>query len=216
LGWPPFEGTLEGRIPAAHYADSVLAFEGGLQMRLFGGRVDVSNLVMERPFAVAPTLAADVGIQDIDLEPLTEAFGFGTITGRLDGRIADLRLVNWSPVAFDARLQTDDDWDGRRRISQRAVRDISSVGGSGLIAGLQHRMLALFSDFGYRRIALGCRLHDNICRMDGLDSAGDGYTIVEGAGIPRIEVVGFRRRVDWPTLVARLEAATEGQSPVVE
>ena len=28
-------------------------------------------------------------------------------------------------------------------------------------------------------------------------------------------VVGFQREVDWPTLVARLEAATSGQAPIV-
>ena len=39
---------------------------------------------------------------------------------------------------------------------------------------------------------------------------------VEGAGLPRIQVVGFRRRVDWPTLVSRLRAATAGQAPVIE
>ena len=66
------------------------------------------------------------------------------------------------------------------------------------------------------RIGLACRLRDNVCAMDGVGSAGDGYTIVEGSGLPRIQVVGFRRRVDWPTLVARLVAATEGQAPVVQ
>jgi hypothetical protein len=29
-------------------------------------------------------------------------------------------------------------------------------------------------------------------------------------------VVGFRRQVDWPTLVARLEAATQGQAPIIK
>ena len=52
--------------------------------------------------------------------------------------------------------------------------------------------------------------------MAGIGSAGDGYIIVEGAGLPRIQVVGFRRRVDWPTLVSRLQAATNGQAPVIQ
>jgi hypothetical protein len=45
---------------------------------------------------------------------------------------------------------------------------------------------------------------------------GDGYIIVAGAGLPRIQVVGFRRRVDWPTLVSRLQAATQGQAPIIQ
>ena len=84
------------------------------------------------------------------------------------------------------------------------------------MGGLQAQALRLFDEFRYARLGLGCRLRNNVCTMSGVDSAGDGYTIVEGAGLPRIQVVGFRRRVDWPTLVARLEAATEGQTPVIE
>ncbi len=217
LGWPAFEGSISGRIPAARYQDNVLTLDGGLTMELFGGSVALSSLEMERPFGVAPTLSADVVIEDIDLEPLTAALGFGTITGRLDGRISGLRMVDWSPVAFDARLQSDPEYKGRRRISQRAVEDISKVGGGGgLMGGLQAQALRLFDDFRYARLGLACRLRDNVCQMDGVDSAGDGYTIVQGAGLPRIQVVGFRRRVDWPTLVERLKAATEGQSPVIQ
>ena len=216
LGWPPFTGHIGGRIPSARYEDNRLVLDGGLAMDVFGGRVALSSLEMERPFGVAPTLSADVVIEDIDMQPMTAAFGFGSISGRLDGRIAGLRMVDWSPVAFDARLATDEAWKGRRRISQRAVEDISKVGGAGLVAGLQTQVLKLFDDFGYARIGLACRLRDNVCSMDGVGSAGDGYTIVEGSGLPRIQVVGFRRQVDWPTLVDRLEAATEGQAPVIQ
>ncbi len=216
LGWPPFTGTISGRIPTARYRNNLVDFDGGLAMQLFGGEVSLRDLQMERPFGVAPTLSGNVRIEDIDLQPLTGVFGFGEITGRLDGSINDLRLVAWSPVAFTARLDTDRAWDGKRRISQRAVQDISSVGGSGLIAGIQGRLLSIFSDFGYSRIGIGCRLRDNVCTMDGLDSAGNGYTIVDGAGLPRINVVGFRKRVDWPTLVNRLKAATAGQTPVIQ
>lgn len=217
LGWPAFTGTVGGRIPSARYEDNVLTLDGGLAMQVFGGTVSLSELVMERPFGVAPTLSADVAIDDIDMEPMTGAFGFGAITGRMDGRISGLRMVDWSPVAFDARLGSDPAWKGRRRISQRAVEDISKIGGGGgLMGGLQAQALRLFDDFRYSRLGLACRLRDNVCTMDGVDSAGDGYTIVEGAGLPRIQVVGFRRRVDWPTLVARLVAATEGTAPVID
>lgn len=217
LGWPPFTGSIAGRIPSARYQDDVLELDGGLQMQLFGGNISLQRLSMERPFGVAPTLSADIRLQDIDLEPMTRVFGFGAISGRLDGRIEDLRLVDWAPVAFDARLQTDSAWKGKRRISQGAVNDISSIGGSGLVGSVQTQALKFFDDFGYDQIGLGCKLKDNVCVMDGLGSAGNGYIIVAGAGIPRIQVVGFRRRVDWPTLVSRLKAATQGTAaPVIQ
>jgi hypothetical protein len=216
LGWPPFTGTISGRLPSARFEDDRLDIDGGLQMSVFGGSVSLTELAMERPFGSAPTLTGNVAIEDVDLEQITKVTGFGTITGRHDGRIRDLRLVNWSPVAFDARLETDHAWKGKKRLSQRAVKDISDVGGSGIAGGLQAKALAFFDDFGYDRIGLACKLRDNVCTMDGVGSAGDGYIIVAGAGLPRIQVVGFRRQVDWPTLVARLEAATQGQSPVIK
>ncbi len=216
LGWPPFSGTISGAIPSARFQDDRLDIDGGLRMSVFGGSVALSELAMERPFGSAPTLTGNVAIEDVDLEQITKVTGFGTITGRLDGQVRDLRLLSWSPVAFDARLQTDDGWQGKRRISQRAVKDISDVGGGGVAGGLQGKALAFFDDFAYQRIGLACKLRDNVCSMDGVAPAGDGYIIVEGASLPRIQVVGFRRQVDWPTLVARLEAATSGQAPVIK
>jgi hypothetical protein len=216
LGWPAFTGTISGRIPSARYHDDRLDIDGGLQMSVFGGSVALSELALERPFGTAPTLTGDVAIEDVDLEQITRVTGFGTITGRLDGRIQDLRLVDWDPVAFDAKLHTDDAWKGKKRISQRAVKDISDVGGSGVAGGLQAKALGFFDDFGYSSIGMGCKLQENVCTMSGIGSAGDGYIIVAGAGLPRIQVVGFRRRVDWPTLVKRLVAATQGQAPVIK
>jgi hypothetical protein len=217
VGGPPFRGELTGSLPRAHYANERLDFEGGLSMSMFDGRVDVSSLSMERPFGVAPTLAADLRVEDLDLLALTEVFDFGDITGRLDGRIDQLRLVDWTITAFDADLHTDPAHDVRQRISQRAVQNISSVGDASFMTSLQGQLIGLFDDFGYRNIGIGCRLSNEVCEMTGLRSAGNTFTIVDGAGLPRLTVVGYNRRVDWPTLVERLEAVGSGDvSPVVE
>lgn len=217
--WPEFGGTLSGRIPSAHYEGGVLTLEGGLDIGVFDGRIEIGTLTLERPFGVAPTLGADIGIAGLDLVPLTEAFGFGRISGRLDGRVGGLRLVDWQPVAFDAALYTSTSAKDKRRISQRAVSDLSSVGGGGIAGGIQQQVMRMFETFPYERIGLSCRLDNNVCTMGGVpgsDSSAGGYTIVEGSGLPRITVVGHQRRVDWPVLVSRLQAATAGQGPVVD
>jgi hypothetical protein len=85
------------------------------------------------------------------------------------------------------------------------------------MSSLQSQLIGLFDDFGYRRIGISCRLAEEVCEMDGLGSAGNGFIIVEGSGLPRLSVVGFNRRVDWPTLVERLKAASTGDlKPVFE
>jgi hypothetical protein len=217
FGWPEFGGTLSGRIPSARYAEERLDFDGGLSVHLFDGRIDVGALSMERPFGVAPTLSADLSLHDLDLLGITGAFDFGSISGRLHGRVDGLRLVDWTATAFDAELHTEPRRGVRQRISQRAVQDISSVGDASFVGSLQGRLIGLFDDFGYRRIGIGCRLANEVCTMSGLRSAGAGFTIVEGAGVPRLQVVGFNRNVDWPTLLERLAAVASGDvAPVVE
>ena len=217
IGLPAFQGRLSGTIPNARYANERIDFDGGLAMELFDGRVAFSSLALERPFGSAPSLSADIALDDLDLQRLTEVLGFGSITGRLDGRIAGLRLVDWTPVAFDARFITDRKPGEQQRISQRAVQNISSVGDASFVSSLQGRLIGLFDDFGYRRIGIGCRLANEVCAMAGLHSAGNAFTIVEGAGLPRLTVVGYNRLVDWPTLVERLAAVGKGEvAPVIE
>jgi hypothetical protein len=236
VGLPAFQGRLSGRIPRARFADERLDFDGGLSMRLFDGDVRFSALALERPFGTAPSLSANIDFQDLDLLRLTEVLDFGSITGRLDGYLHDLRLVDWTPVAFDARFRSDAAaarvQGTKQRISQRAVQSISSVGGGSFVGSLQGRLIALFDDFGYARIGIGCRLANEVCRMAGLEGVAGGdvggdsdsaaftgsmFTIVQGAGLPRLDVVGHNRDVDWSTLVERIAAVGKGDvSPVVE
>ncbi|MCO5054787.1 hypothetical protein [Thermomonas sp.] len=222
LGLPAFTGVLGGEIPSAHYANDRIDFDGGLTLHLFDGTVRFSELALERPFGTAPSLTADIALKGLDLARLTEVLGFGTITGRLDGSIEGLRLVDWTPVAFDARFASYPAPGVKQRISQRAVQDIGSVGDSSFMASLQGQLIGLFSDFGYRRLGIGCRLENQICTMSGLSgSAGaqdeNAFTIVEGSGVPRLDVIGFNRAVDWTTLVQRLLAAGKGEvAPVIE
>ncbi|MCD9046012.1 hypothetical protein [Luteimonas sp. MHLX1A] len=217
FGWPAFAGTLSGEIPRMRYADQRLDFDGGLAMHVFDGEVRFGSLALERPFGVAPSLSADIELEDLDLTMLTGVFDIGQIDGRLHGRFDGLRLVDWQLAAFDGELHTERRRGVRQRISQRAVQDISSVGDASFAGSLQAQLIGLFDDFRYRRIGISCRLRNEVCEMGGLRSAGNTFTIVEGSGLPRLDVVGHNRNVDWPTLVERVAAAVGGDvAPVVE
>ncbi|MFP4296014.1 MAG: hypothetical protein ACLFQH_09350 [Halothiobacillaceae bacterium] len=216
LGLPPFEGLLAGNIPRLSLADGHLVLDGQLVAQLFDGVVLVDDFALRDLFGRHPEVTADVRVRGLDLQPLTEAFSFGRIEGRLDGRVSALRMQNWRPVAFDARFETPDDEPGRRRISQRAVDNLTELGG-GMGGALGAGFLGFFEDFRYRRLGLGCRLEDGTCHMEGVAPAENGgYYIVEGAGLPRIDVIGFTRQVGWADLLSRLSAVRGSGAPSVE
>ena len=211
LGWPAFPGTLAGAIPALRWIGDRIELAGGLSVHVFDGFVDVTRLAIEHPFGGAPLLTGDLNLSQLDLGALTSVFDVGNITGRLDGSVRGLQVLNWTPVAFDASLRAD----GGGTISQRAVGNLAAVGGSAFGGGLQGHVLRLFRHFGYRRIGLDGTLAGAVCQLGGLEDAGDGYVILQGRGLPHLSIIGHQRRVDWPTLVQRLKAAAAGAPPQV-
>jgi hypothetical protein len=183
-------------------------------MAVFDGSVRVRRLSVADPFGVVPVLRADVDFRDLSLDALTSTFSFGNIQGKLQGRVHGLILKDWKPTAFDARFATPDDDDSRHRISQRAVENLASLGGAGAV--LSSTFLRLFEEFSYRRLGISCRLHNGVCDMDGVAPATRGYYIVEGGGLPpRIDVLGFNRRVDWDVLLGRARQIATSDGPVV-
>jgi hypothetical protein len=208
LGWPQFGGQLSGDFPGIAFRDDRLDVTGGIDVNAFSGQIRLSELVIERPLGSLPALAAQVEIDRLDLLELTGAFNFGRMEGQLSGWMRDLRLLNWRPVAMDTRLFTHDD-ARRRRISQRAVDNLSNLGGGFGGALIGNTALSVFEDFPYRRAGLACRLSNNICYIDGVaEHESGGFYIVEGRGLPRLDIIGHRRLVDWPQLLGQLDAAT--------
>ncbi len=213
LDWPEFGGKLSGQIPRIQAEGENYQLDGGLELQLFDGRAQFTDLAIERPFGVAPSLAGNLKFDGLDLKQLTRAFSFGNITGYLRGEVNDLRLVNWAPTQFNASLLTDKTIKAERRISQNAVADLARVGGGGAL--VQSGVLRLFDSFPYDELGINCKLHNNVCVMTGLSPNANGYTIVQGAGFPRLSITGFQKRVDWPVLMARLKAATQGKTPEI-
>ena len=214
FGWPEFQGTLAGSIPGLQLQQGVVTLDGNLEAMVFDGRVVVRDLSLGEPLGTFPRMHASIDLRDLDLALVTQTFSFGMITGRLSGRIADLETFGWMPESFDAVLYTPPDDRSKHRISQRAVTNLSSIGGGSggsVAAALQGGFLKFFDDFGYDRLGLSCRLANDVCVMGGVEKAGTGYYIVKGAGLPRIDVIGSQTRVAWTTLVRQLGAVMESE-----
>jgi hypothetical protein len=210
FGWPTFGGRFGGRLTNLQLRDGTLTLGTALQAEVFDGRVTIADLRLERALSNWPRLSANIDIDNVDLEQVTTAFSFGGMTGRLSGKVNGLRMFNWMPVAFDAQLYTPRTDRSRHRISQRAVQSIGKLGGSGagIGAALSSGFMRFFDEFNYDRVGIGCRLENDVCFMNGVEPAPNGYYLVKGRGVPRIDVIGNSERVDWPRLVAQLKAAT--------
>jgi hypothetical protein len=214
LDWPPMSGQLSGTLPRLTHADGVLALDGELTAEVFSGSVTIRELRVQRPLQPRARLQAEVELRGLELAELTEALAFGLMTGRLDGYVRGLEMIDWAPVAFDARLYTPPGDRARKRISQRAVDNIASIGGGG--AGvLSTGFLRFFENFSYHSFALGCRLDRDVCQMSGLEPQNQGYVILRGSGLPRIDVLGFAHRVSWSTLVEQLAGIMEAEGPEI-
>ncbi|MDD5297945.1 MAG: hypothetical protein PHU46_13635 [Rhodocyclaceae bacterium] len=216
LGIPVMVGSLSGVIPRVQAGKGGISLEGTLIVQVFDGYLAAKGVSLADPFGRAPTLRVEsVDIRHLDLGQLTQTFSFGDITGYLDGDLDGLEMVGWQPQRFDARLISSPG-DYSRRISQRAVQNISSLGGAGAAAAIQRSFLGFLKTFGYSRIGLSCRLRNGVCTMGGVKDAPQGYVLVEGGGIPALSVIGYNPAVDWNELVSRIkDAVANNVRPVV-
>lgn len=214
LDLPIMQGTVAGVIPQVTYSTGILTTNGEMQFRVFDGDIKVDHLVLFRPLSTAPKLNAEMHLRDLDLGKLTDTFSFGSIKGKIDGEVSGLVMENWKPIAFDASVKSSVG-QYRKKISQRAVENISALGGAGAANAIQRSILRFFDEFNYAKIGLSCKLSNNICEMNGLKSTQGGYTIVEGSGIPAITVKGFNRTVAWSELLSRIKRITDGNTAAI-
>ncbi len=211
---PIMQGKASAEIPLVTYSGGILTTDGSMTLNVFDGTATVTQLTMINPLSETPRLSADMNLRNLDLGSLTRTFKFGAIEGKLDGDVTDLEMVNWKPVKMDASLHSS---PGKytKKISQRAVENISSLGGAGAGAAVQRSVLRFFEQFNYAKMGLSCKLRDNVCEMGGVESTPGGYVIVKGSGIPAITVLGYNKTVSWSELVDRVQRVIEGNTKLI-
>jgi hypothetical protein len=216
LGIHVMHGTLSAVVPRVRYAGATLEVDGALLINAFDGTAVISGLSMQEPLGRAPRLRAEVDMRGLDLDLLTRTFDFGSMQGKVDVAVRGLELSNWRPVALDARVESSPG-SYPKKISQRAVQNISALGGAGAAAAIQRSFIGIFEQFGYSRLGLSCRLERGVCHMAGIEDVPSGYVIVKGGGIPALTVMGYNRTVGWNELLARLQRITqENVKPVIK
>src|SRR5262249_22162691 len=141
------------------------------------------NIALADPFGKAPRLTADLDMKGLDLDLLTRTFSFGNMQGRVDAEVAGMELSSWRPVKFDVRVRSSPG-DYPRKISQKAVENITALGGASAAAAIQRLFLRFFQQFDYEKLGWSCRLEKGVCRMGGIENTASGYVIVKGRRMP--------------------------------
>ena len=212
FGWMPLSGKLSGTIPRLTYSDNRLEMDGALHVNIFDGDISIRELQINEMFSTVPVLYADVNLAHLDLQELTRTLSFGNITGRIDGKIAELELQAWRPIHFDASISTPLDDDSPHRISRQAVDNLGRLGaGTGSV--LSQGWLSLIPSYSYGRLGLACRLVNGYCLMGGIEDAADGtFFVLTRGGIlpPWIGIKGTGRRIKWKTLVDGIKQISQG------
>ena len=215
LKLPPMAGFFTVNVPAAEYRDRVLTLGGAAALQVFDGGILVDNLKVIDPLTDNQRFLADVRARNLDLGMLTQAFSFGSILGRLDIDLTGLELAGWQPTRFDARVENSAG-EYRRAISRGALIDISAIGGAPGAAAVSLSPARFFNTFDYERIGFTCALRGNTCDFAGIAPRPDGGNLlVQGRGIPSVQVVGYNRKIDWNLLVSRVRAVIAGKSQAV-
>lgn len=214
LGWPIMQGKISGQVPQLTYAGKQLVMDGAMAFTVFDGTIGMNNLKIEDPLGVVPRMQADLLMRGLDLGELTRTFSFGDIEGKLDGDVKNMELENWKPVYLDASIQTS---EGKhlKKISQRAVENITALGGEGTAAALQRTFLRFFKEFNYEKIGLSCKLRQDVCEMGGVESTATGFVIVKGKGIPSVNVNGYTQRISLSDLLGRIKRITDGNTKML-
>ncbi len=216
LKLPRMQGQASAEIPLVTYAGGLLTTDGSIVLNIFHGTATMTDLRMQDPLGNTPKLNANIVLRNLDLGDLTRTFSFGTIEGKLDGDILDLEMQNWKAVKFDAVVKNSPG-NYPKKISQRAVENISALGGAGAAAAVQRSVLRFFEQFNYSKLGLSCKLRNDICQMGGVESTPQGYIIVKGSGIPAITVMGYNQTVGWADLLDRIKRVTDGNvKPIIK
>jgi len=214
LKWPAMQGKVSAQIPQVTYSGGILTVNGEMVFNVFEGKATVTNLTLHNPLSNNPILQGDMNLRNLDLGDLTRTFSFGAIEGKLDGDVANLEMQNWKPVKLDAIVQSSPG-KYRKKISQRAVQNISALGGAGAAAAIQRSFLRFFEQFNYSKLGLSCQLRNDVCYMGGVESTPSGYIIVKGSGIPAITVMGYNKTVGWSELINRIKRITDSNTKAV-
>ncbi len=180
--WDSLSPRVSGRFEEILFQKGLVKGRGLLEIELARGKI----LVRDPFFApgILPRYGGEVEFFGLDLAELSRALGLGLITGRLRGRIKNLVMVGKLPESFELWLEDDPSYQGSKRISLKAVRQISELGG-----GSATIFVPFVKNLRYQRLGIYCRLQNNVFYLRGLIRKGEREYLLKGPKLFGVDVI---------------------------
>lgn len=220
LGILPLEGTLDGQVPSVRLRGGVLEVDGSGEISLFGGTARIYDVSGREVLSRYPSLTFSADVTGIDLERLTRRFGFGVMTGVLEGSLNDCQIFRTVPTSCTARFHTVRREGVPQRIAVRAVENIAELGSGARTGAFRSGFLRFFDSYRYAAFGFSAHLHNDVLLLHGLERRGDRELFLRGRLPLRLDVVNARpgAAVSFQDLVARLRnldlvTVTTGRGP---
>jgi len=212
---PMLEGHIGGLLDPVTIDRERLIAAGELTGDLFGGRLDVRRVTVDRPFSAGREIGGDASVDRIDLERFSAALGVGRITGRLSGSMKGLRVAYGQPVAFDLKIESVPTKGVIQSVSLKAVNSISLVSTGSALSGLGiSLMTTFFREFPFEKIGLECGLKNDVFTVRGLIHEDGVEYLVKRRFFSGIDVINRNpdNRIGFSDMLDRAKRVTDERS----
>jgi hypothetical protein len=209
------EGHLGGLLDPVAIGRERMTANGELTGDLFGGRLDVRHVTVERPFSAGREIGADLNVSLIDLERISAALDVGRITGRLSGSVEGLRIAYGQPVAFHLKMESVPTKGVGQSVSLKAVNSISLVSTGSALSGLgASLMTTFFKEFPYEKIGFESGLKNDVFTVRGIIHEDGVEYLVKRRLFGGINVINRNpdNRIGFSDMVERAKRVTGERS----
>lgn len=206
LGWHRFDGALSGSIPEVHWARDSLKSDGAITLSVFGGRVTVRGMEIEKPLSALRSIKMSVRLDALDLEQTSQTFEFGRISGALSGTIENLVMSQGQPAEFRADIQTVEKPGISRWISVEALDKITVLSSGNEAGSIYGGLAGLFDSFRYSKLGFKAALKNDTLTLRGIESRnGQEYLVVGTLLPPTVNIISHTQEIGFSELLRRLE-----------
>ncbi len=210
----PLEGTLDGTFPRMRLSADQLAVEGGGEIALFGGRVEVRDISGEEIFTRFPKLTLSADLHDIDLGRFTRRIDFGEMSGVLRGSITGCELFRGIPVRCRASFETVHRPGVARTVDVKAINLLTILGTGAGIGFLDRGIRRFFKRYTYDRLAVDVDLDQDVLLLRGGEQRGERELFLSGRLPFPIDVVNAQpgKTVSFQAMLRRLKSLEVGDA----